>query len=101
MMLCSYGFTVHAVLLNLFLWVYSACCYVPMGLQCMLLGTYGFTVHAVVFLWVYSAAVVFLLVYSGAALRYGSGSDQMMRLLAAPAPQHLLQHMLTFFHPLL
>jgi hypothetical protein len=23
-----------------------------------------------------------------AALRYGSGSDQMMRLLAAPAPQH-------------
>jgi hypothetical protein len=33
-----------------------------------------------------------------AALRYGSGSDQMMRLLAAPAPQRLcLQHMLTFF----
>jgi hypothetical protein len=30
-----------------------------------------------------------------AALRYGS--DQMMRLLAAPATQHLLQHMLTFF----
>jgi hypothetical protein len=25
---------------------------------------------------------------AGAALRYGSGSDQMMRLLAAPAPQH-------------
>jgi hypothetical protein len=24
----------------------------------------------------------------GAALRYGSGSDQKMRLLAAPAPQH-------------
>jgi hypothetical protein len=24
----------------------------------------------------------------GAASRYGSGSDQMMRLLAAPAPQH-------------
>jgi hypothetical protein len=32
---------------------------------------------------------------AGAALRYGSGSDQMMRLLVAP--QHLLQHMLTFF----
>jgi hypothetical protein len=32
-----------------------------------------------------------------AALRYGSGSFQMMRLLAAPAPQHLLQHMITFF----
>jgi hypothetical protein len=27
-------------------------------------------------------------VEAGAALRYGSGSDQMMRLLAAPAPQH-------------
>jgi hypothetical protein len=25
---------------------------------------------------------------AGAALRYGSGSDQKMRLLAAPAPQH-------------
>jgi hypothetical protein len=25
---------------------------------------------------------------AGAALRYGSGSDQMMRLLATPAPQH-------------
>jgi hypothetical protein len=25
---------------------------------------------------------------AGAASRYGSGSDQMMRLLAAPAPQH-------------
>jgi hypothetical protein len=25
-------------------------------------------------------------VRAGAALRYGSGSDQMMRLLAAPAP---------------
>jgi hypothetical protein len=34
---------------------------------------------------------------AGAALRYGSGSNQMMRLLAAPAPQHLLQHILTFF----
>jgi hypothetical protein len=27
---------------------------------------------------------------AGAASRYGSGSDQMMRLLAAPAPQHLI-----------
>jgi hypothetical protein len=27
---------------------------------------------------------------SGAASRYGSGSDQMMRLLAAPAPQHCI-----------
>jgi hypothetical protein len=27
---------------------------------------------------------------AGAALRYSSGSDQMMRLLAAPAPQHCL-----------
>jgi hypothetical protein len=26
----------------------------------------------------------------GAASRYGSGSDQKMRLLAAPAPQHCL-----------
>jgi hypothetical protein len=34
---------------------------------------------------------------AGAALRYGSSCDQMMRLLAAPAPQHLLQHMLTLF----
>jgi hypothetical protein len=25
---------------------------------------------------------------AGAAERYGSGSDQMIRLLAAPAPQH-------------
>jgi hypothetical protein len=25
---------------------------------------------------------------AGAALRYGSGSDQIMRLLAAPVPQH-------------
>jgi hypothetical protein len=25
---------------------------------------------------------------AGAALRYGSGSDQKIRLLAAPAPQH-------------
>jgi hypothetical protein len=25
---------------------------------------------------------------AGAASRYGSGSDQMMRLLVAPAPQH-------------
>jgi hypothetical protein len=25
---------------------------------------------------------------AGTASRYGSGSDQMMRLLAAPAPQH-------------
>jgi hypothetical protein len=25
---------------------------------------------------------------AGAASRYGSGSDQKMRLLAAPAPQH-------------
>jgi hypothetical protein len=25
---------------------------------------------------------------AGAELRYGSGSDQNMRLLAAPAPQH-------------
>jgi hypothetical protein len=25
---------------------------------------------------------------AGAALRYGSGSDQMMRLLVAPATQH-------------
>jgi hypothetical protein len=25
---------------------------------------------------------------AGAASRYGSGYDQMMRLLAAPAPQH-------------
>jgi hypothetical protein len=25
---------------------------------------------------------------AGAALRYGSGSDQMMRFFAAPAPQH-------------
>jgi hypothetical protein len=32
---------------------------------------------------------------AGAALRYGF--DQMMRLLEALAPQHLLQHMLTFF----
>jgi hypothetical protein len=32
-------------------------------------------------------------VEAGAALRYGSGSNQMMRLLAIPAPQHLcLQH---------
>jgi hypothetical protein len=28
------------------------------------------------------------LVIAGAALRYVSGSDQKMRLLAAPAPQH-------------
>jgi hypothetical protein len=28
---------------------------------------------------------------AGAASRYGSGSDQMMRLLAAPAPQHWFQ----------
>jgi hypothetical protein len=27
---------------------------------------------------------------AGAATRYGSGSDQMMRLLADPAPQHCL-----------
>jgi hypothetical protein len=27
-------------------------------------------------------------VRAGAASRYGSGSDQMMRFLAAPAPQH-------------
>jgi hypothetical protein len=27
-------------------------------------------------------------VEAGAASRYGSGSDQKMRLLAAPAPQH-------------
>jgi hypothetical protein len=27
---------------------------------------------------------------AGAVLRYGSGSDQKMRLLAAPASQHLL-----------
>jgi hypothetical protein len=33
------------------------------------------------------------IVGAGAALRYGSGSDQKMRLLAAPAPQHwLLRH---------
>jgi hypothetical protein len=25
---------------------------------------------------------------AGAAMRYGSGSDQMMQLLASPAPQH-------------
>jgi hypothetical protein len=29
----------------------------------------------------------------GAASRYGSGSDQMMRLLAAPAPQHCVDVM--------
>jgi hypothetical protein len=28
---------------------------------------------------------------AGAASRYGSGSDQKMRLLAAPAPQHWFQ----------
>jgi hypothetical protein len=28
------------------------------------------------------------IVGAGAASRYGSGSDQKMRLLAAPAPQH-------------
>jgi hypothetical protein len=28
--------------------------------------------------------------FAGAASRYGSGCDQMMRLLAAPAPQHWL-----------
>jgi hypothetical protein len=28
---------------------------------------------------------------AGVALRYGSGSDQMMRLLAAQAPQHWLE----------
>jgi hypothetical protein len=31
-----------------------------------------------------------------AALRYGSGSDQMIQLLAAPAPQHFLQTIYTF-----
>jgi hypothetical protein len=30
-------------------------------------------------------------VRAGAASRYGSGSDQMMRLLAAPAPQHWVE----------
>jgi hypothetical protein len=30
------------------------------------------------------------IVGAGAASRYGSGSDQKMRLLAAPAPQHWL-----------
>jgi hypothetical protein len=28
---------------------------------------------------------------AGAASRFGSGSDQMMRLLAAPAPQYYLK----------
>jgi hypothetical protein len=28
---------------------------------------------------------------AGAASRYGSGSDQKMRLLAAPAPQHWIK----------
>jgi hypothetical protein len=28
---------------------------------------------------------------AGAASRYGSGSDQMMRLLAATAPQHCIK----------
>jgi hypothetical protein len=29
---------------------------------------------------------------AGAASRYGSGSDQKMRILAAPAPQHCCKH---------
>jgi hypothetical protein len=31
-------------------------------------------------------------VEAGAASRYGTGSDQMMRLLAAPAPEHRAKH---------
>jgi hypothetical protein len=34
--------------------------------------------------------MIYTIVRAGAASRYGSGSDQMMRLLAAPAPQHCL-----------
>jgi hypothetical protein len=35
-------------------------------------------------------------VKAGAASRYGSGYDQMMRLLAAPAPQHWYQKIRIF-----
>jgi hypothetical protein len=35
---------------------------------------------------------------AGAASRYGSGSDQMMRLLAAPAPQHWLKHSISLYY---
>jgi hypothetical protein len=34
--------------------------------------------------------MIITIVGAGAALRYGSGSDQMMQFLAAPAPEHCL-----------
>jgi hypothetical protein len=36
---------------------------------------------------------------AGAASRYGSGSDQKMRLLAAPAPQHWCCCLLSVLEP--
>jgi hypothetical protein len=36
------------------------------------------------------------IVGAGAASRYGSGSDQKMRLLAAPAPQHWYEHNVSY-----
>jgi hypothetical protein len=38
---------------------------------------------------------------AGVASRYDSGSAQMMRLLAAPAPQHCMKHCKTFHSSLL
>jgi hypothetical protein len=36
-------------------------------------------------------------VEAGAASRYGSGSDQKMQLLAAPAPQHCFLGQITLY----